>query len=210
KRGLKPLDRDLYGLTMLSLDHGVNVDLTTEVAASSFIYLDKTLLFKHTSQVKVDGFEVQTLKPYADLVTVAAHCMYKEQMYTAGDYYTFALSSQHCQEALKLAESAHTRFALETALKLTHDITVNAFGSDNNLIERLKNPLQAVNENRRIQTGERLDLPMKYPPHTLLRGLSKKLLEDPVSRNSLPTALKSALQPNFIHRLLEHIARKGY
>lgn len=210
KKGLKPLDRDLYGLTMFSVRHNLNVDLTTEVAASSFIYLDKNLLFKHASQVKVDGFKVQTLKPHADLVTVAAHCMYKEQMYTLSDYYTFALLSQHYQEALELAESTHTKFALEAALKLTYDITVNAFGSDNNLIERLNNSLQTADTNRIIQTGKRLDLPMKYPPSIVLRGLSKKLLEDPVSRKSLPTALKSTLQPKSINRLLEHIMRKGY
>lgn len=210
ERGFKPLNRDLYGLTMLSVDQGVNVDLTTEVAASSFIYLDKSLLYKHITEVKVDGFKVQTLQPHADLVVVAAHSLYKEQMYTASDYYTFALSSQHYQEALKLAERAHTKFALETALKLTHDITIHAFGSDNSLIESLKNPLQTVDMNRRIQTSKSFDLPMKYSPHTLIRGLSRKLLEDSVSRNSLPTALKSILQPKFINRLLEHITRKGY
>jgi len=47
-------------------------------------------------------------------------------------------------------------------------------------------------------------------PSTVLRGLSKKLLEDPVSRNSLPTTLKSTIQPKNINRLLEHITRKGY
>jgi len=210
KRGLKPLDRDPYGLTMFGVSKGINIDLTTEVAASSFIYLDKSLLFEHVNHVEVDGFKVQTLQPRADLLAVAAHSLYKEQVYTASDYYNFALSSQHYQEALKLAERAHTKFVLETALKLTHDITIHAFGSDNSLIESLKNPLQTVDMNRRIQTGERFDLPMKYSPRTLLRGLSRKLLEDPVSRNSLPVALKSTLQPKFINRLLEHITRNGY
>ena len=210
KKGLKPLDRDLYGLTMFSVDHSLNVDLTTEVAASSFIYLDKNLLFKHASQVKVDGFKVQTLKPHADLVAVAAHCMYKEQIYTLSDYYTFALSSQYYQEALELAENAHAKFALETALKLTYDITINAFGSENNLIERLENSLQRVNTSRMVQIKNHLDLPIKYSPSIVVRGLSKKLLEDPVSRNSLPTALKSTIQPKTINRLLEHITRKGY
>jgi len=210
KKGLKPLGKDPYGLTMFSIDHDVNVDLTTEVAVSSLIYLDRTLLFNHVSRVKVDGFEVQTLKPHADLVTTAAHCMYKEQMYMLSDYYTFALSSRYYQEALGLAESVHTKFALEVALKLTYDITINAFGPDNSLIERLENSLQTVNVNRMIQTRKCFDLPMKYPPSIVLRGLSEKLLEDHVSRNSLPTALKSTLQPKSINKLLNHIMRKGY
>jgi len=42
--------------------------------------------------------------------------------------------------------------------------------------------------------------------HTLLRGLSEKLVEDPVSRSSLPTAL----QPKSINKLLKHVKRKRY
>lgn len=210
KRGLRPLDNDLYGLTMCSVDHDINVDLTTEVAVSSLIYLDKSLLFEHVHQVKVGGFEVQSLKPYADLVTAAAHCMYKEQMYTLSDYYTFALSSQHYQKALELAENAHAKFALETALKLTYDITINAFGSNNTLIEKLRNAIKTLSPNTIIQANKPLDIPIKYPPHVLLKGLHEKILEDPISRNSIPNAIKSTLQPRQINKLLAHITRKGY
>ena len=210
KRGLKPLDRGLYGLTMLSVDHDINVDLTLEVAVSSLIYLDKSLLFEHASQVKVDGFEVQTLKPYADLVTTAAHCVYKEQMYTLSDYYTFSLLSQCYKEALELAKNTHTSFALETALRLTCDITINASGSDNTLTEKLDHSHRTVNLNSSIETSKCLDLPIKYPPHILLEGLLKKIREDPVSRNSLSKALRLSLQPKFINRLLKHITRKAY
>jgi len=210
-RGFKPLNRDLYGSTMLSLDHSLNVDLTTEVAASSFIYLDKSLLFKHVTQVKVNGFKVQTLQPHADLVAVATHSLYKEQMYTASDYYTLALSSQHYQEASKLAENTHTKFALETALKLTHNITINAFGPSNPLATRLKSLFRDTGVvNVTASTNRSLHLPMKYTPHLLMRGLLEKILEDPASRGSLPSTLKSAFNSKFFTKLSEHITRKGY
>jgi len=198
---------------MFSVDHGVNVDLTTEVAVSSFIYLDKNLLFKHTSQAEVYGFKVQTLKPQAELVTVTAHCMYKEQMYTLSDYYTLALSLQHYQdyqEASELAESAHAKFAFEVALKLTYDITVNAFGSDKTLIEKFKNTLQKIAMSEVTRLGKSFDLPAKYPPSIVLRSLSKKLLEDPIARKSFPTTLKSSIQPQAINKLLKHITRNAY
>jgi hypothetical protein len=204
RRGLRPLDRDLYGLTMFSVSHGINVDLTTEVAASSFIYLDKSLLFKNLTGVRVDGFEVQTLQPHADLVAVAAHSLYKEQMYTASDYYTFALSPQHHREALKLAEKTHTKLALETALKLTHDITVNAFGSSNPLARRIESLFGSAS------TNKSLDLPVKHAPHLLMRGLLEKIMEDSNSRRSLPSAIRSAFNPRFFTELLGHITRKAY
>jgi len=211
KRGLKPLDRDLYGLTMLSIDHSLNVDLTTEVAASSFIYLDKSLLFKHVTQVEVGGFKVQTLQPHAELVAVATHSLYKEQMYTASDYYTFALCSQHYQEALELAESAHTKFALETALKLTHHITINAFGPTGPLARTFENLFRSTGiVNVAASANRSVYLPMKYAPHLLMRGLLEKILDDPTSRGSLPSTLKSAFNSKFFTKLSEHITRKGY
>jgi len=210
KKGFKPLGRDLYGLTMFSVDHSLNVDLTTQVAASSFIYLGKSALIEHSIEARIHGFKVQTLQPCADLVAVAAHCLYKEQMYTLSDYYTFVLSSQYYQQALQLAENTHTKFALETALKLTYGITVNAFGRDSNLVERLSNLLQTIDMSETIQTDKCFELPMKYPSHLLLRGLLEKVLEDSVARNSLPTALRSTLQPKSINKLLKHVKREGY
>jgi len=210
KKGLKLLDRDSFGLTMFSVDYDINVDLTTEVGASSFIYLDKSSLFEHSCQVKDNGYKVQTPQPYVDLVVVAAHCMYKEQMYTLSDYYTFALSSQYYQEALEFAKKTHAKFALETALKLTHDITINSFGSDNAVAKRLRNSLQGIGMSRMIRIDKNLDLPVKYPSRIVLRGLLEKIREDRNTRNSLPIALKSTLQPKSINRLLTHIKRKGY
>jgi len=210
KKNLKPLDWDLHGLTMFSFDHGINVDLTTEIAASSFVYLDKKALFEHSSQVKVHGSKVQTLQPYADLVVVAAHCMYKEQMFTLSDYYTFGLLSRYYQEALEFAEKTHAEFALETALKLTHDITISAFGSDNALAKRLENSLQKMDMSRMPRMDKNFDLPIKYPSRIVLRGLFEKILEDPITRNSLPAALESTLQPKSINKLLTHMKRKGY
>jgi len=196
---------------MFGVSKGINIDLTTEVAASSFIYLDKSLLFEHVNQVKVDGFKVQTLQPRADLVTVAAHSLYKGQMYTASDYYTFALSSQHYQEALKLAESAHTKFALEIASKLTHDITINVFGPSNPLAEKIESLFRSAGTvNAAASTNRSLHLPMKYGPHLPMRGLLEKILGDPTSRGSLPSALKSAFNPKFFTKLSEHTTRKGY
>jgi len=131
-------------------------------------------------------------------------------IYTLSDYYTFALSSQYYQEALELSESMHVRFALEKALKLTHEITIHAFGSDNALAKRLENSLQRMNMNGMKRINKNLDLPVKYNSSIVLKGLLEKIREDPNTRNSLPTALKTTLQPKSINRLLTHVKRKGY
>lgn len=208
KRNLSPLESDLYGLTMFSLDYGLNVDLTTELAVSGFIYLDKSLLFDGQKRVHCSG--VQTLKPHADLVTLAAHSMYKEQTYALSDYYTFALSSQYHQRALELAQAAHARFALEAALKLTEDITVSAFASDNELMPTRMPSVTTAKTGGMMEACKALELPMRYPIPMLIRGLSQKIIGDPVSRNSLPKALESSLRPRFINKLSRHFTRRTY
>jgi hypothetical protein len=209
KRGFTVLDTDLNGVTMYSFKHQLNVDLTTAVAVSGFTYLDKTMLFNNKAQVKINGVNVQTLAPSADLVTVAAHCMYKEQMYLLSDYYTCVLSSQFFQEALELAKCAHVKFALETALKITNDITVAAFGSNKAITKKLDQSLSSVDLGVVVSAGD-FDFPAKYPPQILLRGLTKKFLQDPALRRSLSPGLRSTLRSETILRLLSHFYRKGY
>jgi len=210
KEDLKTLNGDLYGLTMFSVGHSMNVDITTEVAASSFVYLSKKALIEHSTEAEIHNVKVKALHPSADLVAVAAHCLYKEQMYTLADYYTFALSLPHYERALQLAEKTRTKFALSIALKLAYDITLNAFGPDNYLMERLSSLLQTIDLSEVMRTGRSLELPVKYSSHWLLRGLLEKILEDPVSRDSLPEALQSAVQPGFFRKLMRHMKRKGY
>jgi len=193
-----------------SIDYGVNVDLTTEVAVSGFIYLNKNLLFKHSTQVKIHSSRVQSLQPYADLVVVAAHCMYKEQIYMLSDYYTFALLSQYCEKALRFAEKMHAKLALKTALKLTHDITVDAFDADNALANRLGVSFRKMEINLMPEIGKNFDLPLKYPFCVVLKGLSEKIREDPNTRKSLPIALISTIRPRSINKFLAHVKRKGY
>lgn len=207
RRGLRPVGGDLYGSTLYSSDYHLSVDLTTEVAVSGFIYLDKNSLFSQVDCVKINDLEVRTLQPQAELVTVAAHCMYKEQMFILSDYYTFALSSRYYREALEFAERANATFALEEALRLTYDITLNAFGSDEGISERLLDGLRAVGVRPTKYAGKCLRLPVKYPRRTIALGLSKKIIEDPVSRSSLPSALQSTLKPCFVAKLKDHISR---
>lgn len=203
--GLRPLDRSTYGLTMFSPQHGLNLDLTTEVDVHGLTYLDKRLLFKHVTKRKIKNQEIRTLEPCADLVSVAAHALYKEQIFTLGDYYTFALYSEHYGRALNLARAGHVKLALVKALGLTRKITVDVFGFDNPLVQNLENAI-----GRPKFSDKPLDLPKKYSPLEVGKALLKKVLDDPLSRESLPIFLGHAIQPQFASKLVEHISRKRY
>lgn len=206
--GFRALDKDQYGITMYNVEHSLNVDLTTEVAVSGFIYLDKILLFDNTTQVKINDFTVQTLSLSADLAMIAAHCMYKEQMYLLSDYYAIVLSSHYVKEALPFARNANVYFALEIALQITYDITIRAFGSNNAIAKELDSCLSS---NFKLSNAkESFGLPEKYPLHIMLRGLLEKFLEDQTSRSSLSAGFRATFRPRAIHRLFSHVSRKSY
>jgi hypothetical protein len=79
---------------------------------------------------------VQTLKPTAELLVVAAHGVFKEQTYTLSDYYTFAMFAQHWKEATKLAENFYLEYAFDMTLKMTKQVTADSFGSTSALMKK--------------------------------------------------------------------------
>ena len=205
---IKPSSQDAYGVTMFSSKQKLNLDLTTRIAVSGFIYLDNKVLFEHICRSKVKGIEVQTLDYPFELIVAAAHCLYKEQMYTLSDYYTFALLSDFYEDALNLIDKTHTLLALNVAFNLTYEITTAAFGSNSHLSNKLKNFIQ---ENPTFLKDSRLiTIPIKYPPYIIIKALLKKIIEDPSSRRSLPTAVKYSIKPQFVSRIFGHVTRKSY
>lgn len=205
--GCVVLDGDLYGVTMYSPVYKLNIDLTLRVAVSGIVYADKKLLFEHVYDVHVDGQQVRTLKPSVDLLVVAGHSVYKEQMFTLSDYYACVLFSQHWKESLNLADSFHLRYALETVLKLTRNLTLNAFDKNTPISKSLNVSNQIDSSKHKKNCSE---LPKKYDLSTMLVGFSKKLVTDNTTFRSLPLAFLSFCNPQFYFKLLEHITREKY
>jgi len=201
------LERDVYGVTMFSPSLGMNIDLTTQVAVSGLVYMNKKLLFGHMSELEVDGTIVQTLKPYADLLAVAAHSVFKEQMYTLSDYYTFSTLPQHWREASELAEKLQLKHVLETALRITEAVTLDAFGSLNPLTKEFRT-LRITNP--AASSGEDIELPKKYDLSIIAVQFLKKIMADPLAMNSLSTAARSFCNLAFYRKIMEHATRKKY
>jgi len=206
-RGCIPLEKDNYGLTMFSPKHKMNIDLTTQIAVSGLIYVNKKLLFDHLCKVEVNEVTVQTLKPEAELLVVAAHGVFKEQAYTLSDYYTFAMFTQYWKEATKLAENFYLEHAFDMTLKMTKQVTANSFGSTS---APMKKFVEAGVVNVLETRGEEYELPKKYDSTFLMMAFLKKIIEDPVSKQSLPCMARSVSNPAFYKRIVEHATRKTY
>ena len=201
------LERDAYGVTMFSPTHKLNIDLTTQIAVSGMVYLNKELIFDHISEIEFHGNTVRTLEPAAELLAVTAHSIFKEQMFTLSDYYTLVLLAQHWGEASKLAEKLHLKHALETVLRLTETITLNAFGSLNPLSKKTI-ALGITHES--TSSDKDIELPKKYDVSTMIVELLKKLATDPIATSSLSNIARSFYDPAFYRKIVEHVTREKY
>jgi len=206
-KGCIVLDGDTYGVTMFSPAHKMNIDITTQVAVSGIVYVNKKLLFDHVHEVEIDGTMVRTLEPHVDLLVVTGHSVFKEQMYTLSDYYTFVMSLQQWEKASKLADKFHLKPALETVLKITETLTLNAFGSCNIITKRFS-PLRITHES--TFRDKNIDMPKKYDLSTILVDFSKKIATDPDTLRSLSSAFRSCCNPSFYLKLVEHVTREKY
>jgi len=206
-QGCIPLEKNAYGVTMFSQKYKMNIDLTTQIAVSGLVYLNKELLFDNVSRLEVYEMQIQTLEPSADLLVVAAHSIFKEQMYTLSDYYTFTMLLQHWKEAIKLAEKFHIKHALETVLKMTMATTLIAFGPTNPLTKKFEE-IGVVNTAKLF--SQNFELPKKYDLTTLAVAFFKKIKDDPVSMKSLSHMARSASNFSFYRKIMEHVARKTY
>jgi len=205
--GCISLDKSAYGRTMFSPKHKLNIDLTTQVASSGLVYLDKKSLFEHVDTFETHGTTAKSLESAVDLLIVAAHSIFKEQLYTLSDYYTFVMLAQYWKKAAKLSKRFHVEQALNTVLGLTIVTTLTAFGS--------MDPFRKEFGELRVAdvaelVGEDFELPKKLGLTTLAIAFLRKIRDDPASMKSLSYMARFAASPAIYKRIVEHATRRTY
>ncbi|KXB02945.1 hypothetical protein AKJ47_03085 [candidate division MSBL1 archaeon SCGC-AAA261G05] len=209
KEDLRPLDLNTYGSTLYSPSHDMNVDLTTQRDVSGLVYLNKKYVFKETMEKKVRGSKVRVPKPHANLAIASAHALYKEQMFMLSDFYTFAYLYDEFEKAHKFSRDAKIEPSFLWGIGLTYRVVERAFGSDNFLANRIRTSFfeESFLEDENLDFVE---LPTKPSLPRFVASLMRKVLDDSLSRKSLPTFLGRAIRPQFASELVEHISRKRY
>ena len=204
-QGCVPLDKDNYGLTLFSPRHKMSIDLTTQIAVSGLVYIDKKPFFDHLHSVAIDETLVQAPVPALDLLVNSAHSLYKEQTYTLSDFYTHVMLEQHWNKASKLAESFHLEQAFDHTLRLTKQIAAYSCCS---LGVAKKKCTGMETTGLKGAKGDGVELPRKYDLSLLMVALLKKITEDPATRGSFPFFARSVFNLSFYTRILEHATRK--
>lgn len=116
-----------YTITLCDHQNDVGIDLYQDIASSRFVYLDRATLRPYRTWQVQGGVAVPMLQPVAELVTILAHAVYKEQLFTLADYLTLRYYGQtfgqaDWDELLDLARANGVRQAVVWCLRVAKGI----------------------------------------------------------------------------------------
>jgi len=194
----------------------IGIDVYDEIGVSALCYLDKNCLTRFERMVELpNGENARLLGPEADLLTIVAHSIIKEQMYTLSEYYSFVKYLEIIDEKTFLDLLRETN--LMNAGRIHGSITALIFEAVHGKISsKLQNILGELGqdnfETSRMQRRD-LESPYKYHPITVSKSLLE-IAKGKKTRSSAALQLKRMTNPSFTSRflkdLLQHLARETY
>jgi len=217
--GYKFLARGPLSSTFRDSKADVDFDVYDDVGVSCIIYLDKDILANFVNYRELsNGAVVRSLSPEADLLSVIAHSVLKEQMYVLSEYYTtlyylVKMRDDALNSFLYLVDKCKLRLAVETHFGITALLHKEVYGKLPVCLAKLikmlkKNHLELPHG---IERG--FTMPYKYHPITIVKAFLEKVREEK-ARKSLALQALNMCNPRFafsvIDKTLYHVCRKTY
>ena len=202
-RGYYRTTSDAYSSTM-EKDKMI-VDLQLQPSVSNLPYLPKALLMQNTMMKKMGDVDVCTLTPEAEIIVIASHSFFKEQMFTLNDYYSIIMFAEHIEpdKLIEMASRANVLEVLKIIVGLCSHITESMFA------ERLKiaemGRLLQVASHRQI-----VAMPLKFPFSLIIKHLIGRARKDDDMRRKVVPAVIRIASPSQLAKLFSHITRKTY
>jgi len=216
KAGYKLIGQGPRSTTLKDTEIGIGIDLYEQVAVSAITYIDKEKLIGHVTTTRLpSGAHVKTLKPEADLATIIAHSVIKEQMYTLSEYYTFIhyLKKMNIHNFVQLAKQNNITYATRTHANITTILHKTAHKTVPNELLQILSRLGEEKLETPLLIENCFETPHKYHMATLARSLLE-IMKGKKCRNSIATQILHMLNPNFARDFLkasiQHITRKMY
>jgi hypothetical protein len=193
---------DAYSST---LEKDMIVDLQQQPSVSNLPYFPRDLLFENAIVKTINGFDVRTLNHETELLVIAAHSFYKEQMFTMNDYYAITMLSEQAdlEKVLRLAKQAKILEALQIIIGITSQITECVYG-ENLKVSELNTILKGYSKGR-IET-----MPIKFPFSLIVRLLILRASKDKEMLKKLFPAIVRIITPGQLSKLFAHATRRTY
>ncbi len=216
KAGYKLIVKGPRSATLKDQKARIGIDLYNQVAVSYIIYIDKEKLTDHVREtILPGGGSVYTLQPEADLVSIIAHSILKEQMYTISEYYTFLcyLEKMRIETFIELAKQLNVASAVRTHATITAVLHKMAHGTVPRQLAQIIKILGIQNLETERLTQEEFDTPHKYHPLTIAASFWE-IARGRQSRDSMAFQIYQlgniGFSRKFLKALMEHIFRKTY
>jgi hypothetical protein len=202
--------------TLLDQETGIGIDLYEQVAVNFIVYMNKEKLTDQITATKLPTSEcVRTLKPEADLATIVAHSVIKEQLYTLSEYYTFIyyLKRMDIGKFIQIVEQNNIKTVTRTHTVITALLHKAAHGTVPNELQQILDRLGHENfETLRLEK-RKFETPHKYHPITIAKSLLE-VAKGEETRRSIATQLIHMFYPriskDFLRKFIEHLLRETY
>ncbi len=205
-RGFKITADDAYSTTLQK--GNMIIDLQLQPSVSNLPYISKKFLMQNVVTRQLDGHEVKNLSDEAEIIVIASHSLYKEQMFTLSDYYSITLLSERVADIRRLvdlARSSNTIDALRITSYLCGQITNKAFGISTKINE-ISNALgESSYHVHSIQ-----EMPLKFPFSLVIKLLIRRARKDRELRRMMLPAMMRIVSPSQLKKLVSHLRRQTY
>jgi hypothetical protein len=216
--------------TFLDLVAEMNIDLYGRISVSYLEYINKDKLKSRSylqETIDFGGQRVPSLDFVADTLVIAAHSVFKEQMYTLADFYTMTdaiakMSPEQLHDFVSLVCSQKCNLAVGIFLGLTNILHRAAFLSvDTTQLRRLGEKINLSPVERVVQSyvlakfvRNGLKTPHKMDLISVIFIVTLKLLWDRLALRSSVSFLRLLVHKDeafeFISEQLSHMKRVTY
>ena len=216
KAGYEKLFPKVPAARQIKLCHpedNVWIDLHKEVGVSAIICMNKRILKKYATEVKLsDGRHTKTLVSPADLAVIIIHSLITEQLYTLGEFYATILwladwNQPEIDSFISIVRENNITLAARTHISITSLLHKEAFGVMSAKLDQILAELGAEpSESSRCKENN-FKVPHRYRLLTVTRALLEKM-KDRETRKSIPSQMQKMLNPAFLRILIKDI--KGH
>jgi hypothetical protein len=219
KAGYSLLGYGPQSVTFFDEEAKVGIDLYREIAVSWVIYLDKKKLRKNiTLKTLPNKKRAYTLEIQADLLSMIAHSVMKEQFFSLAEYYTFLI---WLNEMNKKNIDTFKRLTISNNLCIpTKSFITIAAAIHNEIFDKIPSKMSLLLRDLGIENVEvnrlgqnSFQTPYKYHSLTVSRSLLNKIREKKF-KESFALQIYKMMNPYFTNTILsgiiDHVIRETY
>ncbi|MEM0203270.1 MAG: hypothetical protein QXO16_04725 [Archaeoglobaceae archaeon] len=187
-----------------------DLDLYYAILVSYIAYLNRVNFRKYITKTRIKGEEVKVLSPEADLVTVIAHSVIVEQLFTLLSYYAtlYYLSRISIDDFILITKENHVASPIKAHFSLVAELHRLSNGFIPEKIKEVLTELGSENREKMLLAKNNFKMPHKYSSITIIKALLEKMKEKEFRRSVVKQIMYTLKDPKLAGWVVYHIVRR--